>query len=99
VTAAELVKHLREAARVADTRGLITIARNLRLAVSDLLEEARLEEEAAMVAHLRAHSNAGRVADVEEQRDTLLDCFAPTLREEIADERQNTKHDSKDYSE
>lgn len=77
MTTAELVRHLRLAAVEADSRGCVTVASNLRKAALDLIEEARLEEDAAMIAHLRAHSNAGHAAETEEQRATIIDNLKP----------------------
>lgn len=77
MTTAELVRHLRLAAVEADARGCTVIAENLRKAALDVLEEARLEEDARMLAHLRAHSNAGHAAEHEEQRATIIDNLKP----------------------
>ncbi len=77
MTTAELVRQLRAAAKLADERGRPTIAHNLRLAVADLLEEARLEEDARMIAHLRAHTNAGHTVETEENRATIIDALKP----------------------
>lgn len=77
MTTAELIKQLRAAAWEADSRGRPTIAHNLRLAIVDLLEQAKLEEDAAMLAHLRAHSTGGHTAETEEQRETIIDTLKP----------------------
>ncbi len=53
MTPAELVQHLRKAAREADERGRRDIAHNLRVAVADLLEEERQREDAQMREHLK----------------------------------------------
>ncbi len=53
MTPAELVQHLRKAAREADERGRRDVAHNLRVAVADLLEEERQHEDAQMREHLK----------------------------------------------
>ncbi len=77
MTTAELIRHLRLAAAEADARGCTTMAANLRKAALDVIEEARLEEDARMIAHLRAHTNAGHTVETEENRATIIDALKP----------------------
>lgn len=68
MTTAELIRHLRAAISGAETDGRAEVAKNLQLALDDLIAEAQAEEDAAMRRHLREHTNPGAALDLEKTR-------------------------------